>query len=172
MDNIEDLTKKYLKLKEENENTKQELHECKRNLKIMHSTQQDYKNEVDMLQSEEIKQKQKYQEIIRQLEQNINDVRSKHSEEIQSLEDTIVKMEEKIDKLKSELYVFKDANITHFRGDTSSLIQEILSEPPEFYENQELRVKLQEVTDANKALEEKVQVSKFLNQCIMFISIS
>ncbi|XP_056633148.1 protein Spindly [Diorhabda sublineata] len=166
VDNCESLKADNLTLKQELDSIKleldkanQQLYECQRNVRVLTSVQAEYQNEIDMLQSEQIKQKQKYQDIIKQLEQNINNMRESYNDEKQTFENVIMKMEEKNELMKNELDVYKgsyDNNVTNF-GDTSSLIQDILSDPPEFYENQQLKDTVKELQSKNEILTRQLE---------------
>ncbi|XP_072393859.1 protein Spindly-like [Diabrotica undecimpunctata] len=158
-DELEKIKTENVTLKQDLENRNQELHECKKNVRLLQAVQIECQNEIDLLQSEEIKQKQKYQEIIKQLEQNIHSMRASHNEEKLAFENVITKMEEKNERMQLELEVFKesDNNTTNFVGDTSLLIKEILYEPPEVYENQELKKTLTQLQEANEILLKKVE---------------
>ncbi|CAG9832658.1 unnamed protein product [Diabrotica balteata] len=158
-DEFEKIKTENVTLKQDLENLNQQLHECKKNVRLLQAVQIECQNEIDLLQSEEIKQKQKYQEIIKQLEQNIHSMRASHNEEKLAFENVITKMEEKNERMQLELEVFKesDSNTTNFVGDTSLLIKEILYEPPEVYENQELKKTLTQLQEANEILQKKVE---------------
>ncbi|CAH1155063.1 unnamed protein product [Phaedon cochleariae] len=148
----------YLSLKKQLDNVNQELYDCKRQLKTMGALQMDYQSEIDMLQSDQIRQKQKYQETILNLEEQINKMRSTHSEQILTLETDLMKMEEKYESLESEVDVLRKSNTDmSFGGDTSKLIEEILSLKEEnngFNENhQELLTNLKDFQEKNTELQ-------------------
>ncbi|XP_050512200.1 protein Spindly-like [Diabrotica virgifera virgifera] len=158
-DTFEQIKNENVVLKQDLEILNQELHECKKNVRLLQAVQVECQNEIDILQSEEIKQKQKYQEIIKQLEQSIHNMRASHNDEKLAFENVIMKMEEKNERMQAELEVFKETgiNTTNFVGDTSLLIKEILYDPPEIYENQELKKTLSHLQETNEMLQKKTE---------------
>ncbi|XP_023021562.2 uncharacterized protein [Leptinotarsa decemlineata] len=165
-DDFDNLKKDYFIIKKELDRTNQELYDCKRQLKVQEALQHEFQSEIDMLQSDEIRQKQKYQDMISHLEETISNLRSNYNEQIQTLESAIVNLEEKNVALEVELGAVKKTNSSmSFSGDTTQLIEEILllkEDNQGFTENRdELVANLEELQHNN------FELQKTLDECRM-----
>ncbi|CAG9861089.1 unnamed protein product [Phyllotreta striolata] len=129
-EDFDSLKESCQRLKEELDNTKCELFECKSTLKVLTSMQDDYKKEIDQLESNEIVQKQKFQEVIKHLEQSIIDIKEKFSDDNLTLNKVISSMEELRAKVTSEDW---NNNPISFAGDTGAYIKGLLAESESNY---------------------------------------
>lgn len=122
------LKKEYMTLKQQIDITKQELYASKRNLQVLEALQNDYQNEVDLLQSNSDGEKKMLEEKILQLQDMNNNLKLKYSDRIEGLEQKLHTYEEENISLKNELEISKKSNAAvHNDSFISKLNDDILT---------------------------------------------
>ncbi|XP_018579475.1 protein Spindly [Anoplophora glabripennis] len=127
-EDYEGLKKEYLVVKMRLDCVNQDLHESNRQLKIYEALQLDYQGEIEILQAEENSRKLKEEEKIAQLEENVNNVRSKYNKQIEALEIKSTLKEEEIKKLKAEIeFLKKNTGTQTPADDENKLLEELIT---------------------------------------------
>ncbi|KAJ8935800.1 hypothetical protein NQ314_012652 [Rhamnusium bicolor] len=163
-DNYDTLKAEYLILRKDLDAVNQELYGCKRQLKVAEALQHEYQSEIEILQSENNTQKQEFEEKIGQLEETVNNTRSKYNERVQILESELLKKDEEIGSLKTDIELIKKVNTSETPSeDVGKLIEEIVElkqEQETLLESEdELKLSLEILQLNNFALEETLTVN-------------
>ncbi|CAG9858823.1 unnamed protein product [Phyllotreta striolata] len=162
MDSSHMNVEEFQKVLRELENAKQELHECKLNLRLSENIQLEYKNELDIVQAESADKQKKLMDMLKKLEEEQIKVRMHHMDEKRTMEDSIQSMNVKIEKLQEELNVYKNHSPNRSVNghiNTTDIIDGILNNTGTdyYHENEELKSKLAELTQININQDKKLQ---------------
>lgn len=167
------LKKEYILLKKELDCTKQEVYGSKRNIQLLEALQNDYQNEIELLQSKIDTEKNNLEEKIIHLEEYNSNLKLKFNGKIQSLEIELAKSEEENESLKNEVDLLKNMNTSINYTDINRLNDEIFTLKNQNLKiletNEEMKLSFEQLQKQNLVLEDTILVCH--NEIIMYITI-
>lgn len=155
-----ELLREYVVLRKDLDETKQELYASRKNVQLLEVLQNDYQNEVELLQSKLDEEKKGLEEKTIQLEDYNTNLKLKFNAKIQSLEAELVHEEEEKLALVNQIELLRKTNVSIADGEIiSKLYDEIYNLKEENIQiSEEMKESVEFLQTQNANLEETISV--------------